>query len=192
VALTVPQPPVAETSYCCCSQIDRHDRCRQDALQIEHKLVTHDWSIRVNLSLLGMCIVDSLLLYSGARGAAAGLNQNEFYEDLAEQLIENTFETVGMRPRGDAGATAGEVEPVPLRYGVGIHLTPTRKRRTGSSTKDWEHRAQRTCRVCDVPGTSWVCSGCRDSEFVDVFYCGPRTGRSCFDKHMREVHKLDV
>ena len=192
VTLTVPQPQVAETYYCCCSQIDRHNRCRQDDLRLEHKLVTHDWSMRVNLSLLGMCIVDSLLLYSGARGAAAGHNQNKFYEDLAEQLIENTFETVGMRPRGDAGATAGEVEPVPLRYGVGIHLTPTRKRRTGSSTKDGEHRAQRTCRVCHLPGTSWVCSGCRDSECVEVFCCGPRTGRSCFDKHMREVHKLDV
>jgi len=88
VTLTVPQPQVAETYYCCCSQIDRHNRCRQDDLQLEDKIVTHDWSMRVNLSLLGMCIVDSLLLYSGARGAAAGHNQNEFYEDLAEQLIE--------------------------------------------------------------------------------------------------------
>jgi len=192
MALTVPQPQVAETYYRCCSQLYRHNRCRHDALQLEHQLVTHDWSMRVTVSFLGIWIVDSWLLYSGARGAAAGLNQNEFYDDLAEQLIENTFETVRMRQRGDAGSTAGEVEPVPLRYGVGIHRTPTRKRRTGSSNKDEEHRAQRMCRVCHCPGTSWVCSGCRDSECVEVLCYGPKTGRLCFDKHMREVHKLDV
>jgi len=148
--------------------------------------------MRVNLSLLGMCIVDSWLLYSGACGAAAKLNQNEFYEDVAEPPIESTFETVGLRPSGDAGAAAGDVESVPLRYEVGIHLTPTRTRRTWSSTTDKKQCAQRTCRVCHRPGTSWVCSGCRDSECVEVFCFVPKTGRSCFDKHMREVHKLDV
>jgi len=67
VALAVPQPLVAETYYGCCAQIDRHNRCRQDDLRLEHKLVTHDWSMRVNLSFLGMCVVDAWLLYSGAR-----------------------------------------------------------------------------------------------------------------------------
>ena len=71
VVLTVPQPHVAETYYTCCSQIDRHNRCRQDDLRLEHKLVTHDWSMRVNLSLLGMCEVDAWMLYSGARGGTA-------------------------------------------------------------------------------------------------------------------------
>jgi len=42
-ALTVPQPVVAETYYGCCAQIDRHNRCRQDDLRLENKLVTHDW-----------------------------------------------------------------------------------------------------------------------------------------------------
>ena len=43
VALTVPQPVVAETYYGCCAQIDRHNRCRQDDLRLENKLFTHDW-----------------------------------------------------------------------------------------------------------------------------------------------------
>jgi len=55
VALTVPQPQEAEAYYRCCSQNDRHNRCRQDDLRLEHKLVTHDWSMRVKMSLLGMC-----------------------------------------------------------------------------------------------------------------------------------------
>jgi len=46
-------------------------------------------SMRVNLSLLGMCVVEACLLYSSARGRD-GLTQNEFYEDLSEELVENT------------------------------------------------------------------------------------------------------
>lgn len=62
VVLTVPQPKTVELYYSCCAHIDRHNRCRQDDLRLEQKLGTHDWSLRVNLSVLGMCIVDSWLL----------------------------------------------------------------------------------------------------------------------------------
>jgi len=83
VTLTVPQLVVAETYYGCCAQIDQHTCCRQDDLRLENKLVTQDWSMRVNRFLLGMCVVDAWLLYSGARGGGAHRTQNEFYEDLA-------------------------------------------------------------------------------------------------------------
>jgi len=192
VALTVPQPQVAKAYYRCCSQVDRRHRCRQDDLQLDHKLVTRDWFMRVNMSLLGMCIFDSWLLYSRARGDVGGLSQHEFLEILAEQLIDNTFETAGLRPRGSAEAAPAVDESVPLRQGVGVHLTPTKKRRTGLATNDGEHRAQSMCRVCQRRGTSSVCSGCRDGRKVEVFCCGPKTGRRCFDQHMREVHELDV
>jgi len=76
VVLTVTQPQVVETYFQCCAQIDRHNRWRQDDLQLEHKLITHDWSMRVNLSLLGMCVVDEWMLYSGAHGTSAELTQN--------------------------------------------------------------------------------------------------------------------
>eukprot|EP00170_Pyropia_yezoensis_P002952 contig_12388_g2959 len=65
-----------------------------DDLKLEHKFVTQDWSMRINLSLLGICIVDSWMLYGGAQGVAADLSQAQFYEDLAEQLIDNTYDSV--------------------------------------------------------------------------------------------------
>jgi hypothetical protein len=48
--------------------IDRHNHCRQDDLMRERKCQTHDWSVRVCHSHLGIVGVDSWLLYAGARG----------------------------------------------------------------------------------------------------------------------------
>jgi len=122
VVLTVSQPQVAKTYYTCCSQIDRHNRCRQDNLRLEHKLVTHDWSMRVSLSLLGMCVVIAWMLHSEARGGTATLKQSEFYEDLAEQLIDNAFDAVGFRARRNPGGAATVEEARAPRFGMGIHV----------------------------------------------------------------------
>lgn len=129
---TVNQPQVSQDYYSCCSQIDRHNRCRQADLQLENKLITHDWSMRVNLSLLGVCIEDAWMLYSGARGVAATLSQRHFYEDLAAQLISNTLKSTGLRVRG-AQASSLDAEAALPRNGTGIHLAPTLKRRQGAS-----------------------------------------------------------
>jgi len=59
VALKVQLPQVAQAYYACCAQIDRHNRSLRNDLQLEQKLLTHDWSMPVNLSLLGMSVVDS-------------------------------------------------------------------------------------------------------------------------------------
>lgn len=186
VSLIVRQPRVAEIYYGCCSQIDRHNRCRQDDLRLEKKLGTHDWSTRVNHSLLGICLVDSWMLYHGARGPAATLLQTQFYEQLATELIDNTFDVTGTRQR--AVPANPEEDVTHLAYGVGTHLVPTTKRRHPSTN----HLAQRQCLECSYK-TSLVCSTCRDTPGVkEAFLCGPRTGRSCFAGHMRSTHAMSV
>jgi len=89
--------------------------------------------VPVNVSLLGICVVDAWILHSGAHGTAAELTQNQFYEDLAAELIDNTFDTVGLRARGAPVVDSADRGVPPLCFGVGIHLNPTLKRRTGSS-----------------------------------------------------------
>ena len=59
VDLEIPQPKAAEIYYDTANSIDQHNHCRQDDLSIERKLGTWDWSKRVNLSIVGMCVVDS-------------------------------------------------------------------------------------------------------------------------------------
>jgi len=59
-------------------------------LRLQQKVVTHAWSLHVNLSLLVICVVDAWLLCASTRGAAAALTENQFYNDHAAQLIDNT------------------------------------------------------------------------------------------------------
>lgn len=188
VALSVPQPQVVETYYSTCAAVDRHNRCRQDELRLEHKLQTQDWSTRVNLTLLGFCVVDAWLLYAGAHGPVGRLEQSEFYVDLATQLIDNTYDAVGLRPRRVwEQQSVGQPPLVPVT-GTGPHLTPTNKRKK----KERNFCVQRDCSVCHVHRTTWVCSGCQAiSSRGEVFVCGPHAGRECFAVHLREHHCTD-
>jgi len=185
IAVPVPQPEVAEIFYGCCARIDRHNRCRQDDLRLEHKLGTHEWSQRVNISLLGVCIVDAWLLHSGARGPAS-LKQAAFYEDLASGLIDNTFDSTGARPR----AATGDTNPTPpLGYGLGVHLTPTTKRRHPSAGGAGVFLAQRRCCVCSTQTSTLVCSECRQPDSGrEMFVCGAKTGRNFFASHVLSAH----
>lgn len=65
VELSVPQPKATATYYRSCAKIDQHNRHCQDTLNLENKLVVHDWSKRVNMTLFGMMVVDSWLAFSG-------------------------------------------------------------------------------------------------------------------------------
>jgi hypothetical protein len=115
--LTVEQPKIAEIYYSVCAQIDRHNRCRQADLGLERPYVTHNWSMRTNFSLLGMIVVDSWLLYTGARGRVRTMVQSEFYEALALDLSDNNFEQVGRR-KSTATNTRADVISPPLDSGL--------------------------------------------------------------------------
>ena len=61
ITLIIDQPKGCALYYNYCAMVDRHNRCRQKKLSLERKLVTRDWSKRINISLLSICIVDSWL-----------------------------------------------------------------------------------------------------------------------------------
>ena len=170
VLLTVRQPKVVETYYSSCAAIDRHNRCRQDDLQLERKLVTLDWSKRVGISLLGIIIVDSWLLYSGAHGGE-GLTQRKFYEVLSSQLIDNFYNYIGLRPRAELLSDDAVASPALSAFGP--RLSPTKKRKRNNFA------AQRDCQVCKNRSTL-VCSTCREISGTEVFLCSSKKGRACF------------
>ena len=71
--------------------IDRHNRTRQDDLEIERQLGTHNWATRVNMSIFGMEVVDTFLVHNAVSGRSE--DPNTFFSYLAEEMIDNTFDT---------------------------------------------------------------------------------------------------
>lgn len=118
------------------------------------------------------------------------MTQKQYYEDLVEGLIENNFDVIGVRSRG-AGSAEIEADQPPS-FGVGFHLTPTNKRRHSGASGSGDHRAQRACSVCKCKGPSYVCSGCRQTPAGEVIFCGPKTGRTCFEDHLSDAHDVDL
>jgi hypothetical protein len=87
VELQIPQPEAAEVYYSTCAMIDRHNRYTQDDLQLEKKLQTKEWSMRVGMSIFGIIVVDSWLVYKEATGTSETVA--DFFSGLAEELIIN-------------------------------------------------------------------------------------------------------
>jgi hypothetical protein len=100
-SLEGPQPKGADMYYSSYDLIDQRNRCRQHDLQLERKFVTAIWSMRLNVTIIGIIIVDSIFLDLGARGAIAGL-QSDFYEELATELVFFNYDSVGLRRRASA------------------------------------------------------------------------------------------
>ena len=129
--ISIQIPSVCENYYENCSQIDRHKRSRQDDLGLEKKFEVKEWSMRVNTSLLAICIVDAWKLYAGAKGDASKMSPNPFFCELADQLIENKYDRMSLRQRDSDSAF--EEEEMEFESGIGTHLTPTtRKSKTAS------------------------------------------------------------
>ena len=153
IEIKVRQLQVCEIYYNCCAQIDRCNRCRQDDLNIEKKIGTHDWSFRVNSSLLGIHIVDSWLLYSGVQGDRLEMNQRTFYETLATELIDNKHDRRNLRRRSRT-----EEEENITESRIGIHLTRTNQKRKLKDGSSSSHAMQKLCRICEKYKTTLICS----------------------------------
>lgn len=208
VKLVVPQPKACEKYYTCCAKIDQHNRDRQDTLGIERKFRTHKWSLRVNLSLLSICIVNTWRVYSrmtfGDTNEEGGAEtQKDFYSYLAAELIDNTYDNRARRERYNQNepttppSTFNNVFS-PLidprtglaRSGVDIHLTPTTKKRKNQRGEKTNHSFQGRCKVCHVNKTTHECSLCKDDiDNADgCWICHTSTKRQCFIIHCNDVH----
>jgi Transposase IS4 len=153
VELLVPQPKAAEVYYSACGMIDRHNRARQDTLGLEGKLETHDWAIRVNMTIFAMTVVDTWLAYS---------------QCTETQKSQKDFYTVNVRGRRNPGPpgmspTLFERASGGPRAGCFAHLTPTKKRKRKDGV-DTPYALQGRCKVCKMNVTTYVCSLCMDEN----------------------------
>ena len=70
VEMTNTNPITAAIHYSKYGQIGRHNRCRQESLDIEKTLGTKDWSKRFNISIFAMNVVNVWLAYQNITGTA--------------------------------------------------------------------------------------------------------------------------
>ncbi len=177
-------PQIAETYYAAAAQIDRHNRCRQKDLQLEKKFMVREWSIRVNTSLLAICIVDSWLLYKGSQGSRDIMSPNAFYSRLSEQLIDNQFNGHGTR----STTVTFDTSDVTVS-GIGPHLTPTTRKRKRADNSQTNAFLQGRCTQCNNGyKTKYTCSHCTKDKKRDVWICHSSTGRNCFSEHLDKFH----
>ena len=150
------------------------------------------------MSILGMVIVDSWLVWKQIRnlgdGGSAEEGQKDFYTYLAEELIDNTYDVSGLRsrsrdsPEGEYVRASGG-RP---RSAAGIHLTPTKKRRRDNKNAARQNR----CIVCKSFKTMHLCSTCYDggddNGSIEVWLCPSQSGRDCFAQHAHTHHGIDL
>lgn len=151
-------------------------------MQFERKIRVRDLDKRVNMGILGFCIVDAWKLYKAGMGFQIGLSQAHFYEKLAEELIDNSFDQLARR-------SSPPEEPVEISpfSGRGTLLTPTKRRRSVNGELAG-HTAQGRCRVCTKYKSSYICGFCRDRRGLERFFCHTKTGRDCYEAHLSLEH----
>jgi Transposase IS4 len=198
ISYTIPQPRAAEIYYSCCEKIDQHNRDRQDTLMLERKVQTKDWSLRVNMTLLGMIFVDTWKVWQQFtyNNTEAIETQKSFYGTLSAEMIDNTYDkvtpVVGRKRRG--GNEVERISPAVCRTtgapraGVSIHLTPTKKlrrKRDGTVTVQCK---QGYCCICGKK-TTHECSACEQkNDNKTGWCCHSKTGCQCFPEHIQQAH----
>ena len=179
VELQIPQPKACEIYYDTCQKIDQHNRYRQDFLQLEQKLETNDWSMRVNLSIFGMIVVDTYLVYSQCT-MVENEKQADFFEALAEEMIDNEYEAVRTRSRSTPHGCIQKRSP----NITSIHYTPTKRRHKSKDGTLTNHAFQGRCVNC-TKKSKYICSGCaEENPQKEKFVCPGK----CFTDHLKDVH----
>ena len=209
VEFTIPQPKAAEIYYTCCSKIDYHNRDRQDALGIEKKLRTKNWSKRVNFTLLSMNFVDTWKVWNlttnedddVARNIPgdpehAQETQQQFYSSLLVEMIENKLDD-DVRETRNAATAQVPMPTIPglvdratgrVRSGIDLHLTPTRIRKRRSDGTYTNFAFQGRCQVCHSRTTS-CCSMCvADPDCPNDGWLCHTKSKPCFLHHASIAH----
>lgn len=163
---------------------------------IETKYGTQDWDKRVNLSIFSVIVVDTWNVYHGILGDKNEELEKEFYESLTEEMIDNKFDEVHntrkRRLEESDGVSNLDTRDGYVASGVGVHLTPTKKRRcvkgelTNYIQQDW-------CKGCTGERfkTIYVCLMCREQDNMNLAFCHTKTGRLCFRDHIKSEHNQE-
>lgn len=193
--IEIPQPVAAETYYSACGKVDNHNRARQWDLGLENKLVVRDWDQRMNLTVFGMAVTDSWLIFKMV--TRSSMVQKQYYRLLADALIDNPFRTPSAAPstrsaRRESSESGGSQDMLgSCGKSDQPHLTPGKRIAPNHISSSNKKHVQKRCVTCKAL-TIRVCSECRldpDIKDCDAVFCDPATtGRFCYREHLSQCH----
>ena len=181
--IEVPMPRASEIYYDACGMVDSHNRIRK-MCGIDKRLRTNNWATRVNFSILSMIFVDAYLLYKACCGDSAKENPKMFFEKLAAELIDFSFDEEGTKTRGKKRKKS----EMDRRLNDTIQHERSKRKRPGT-----RHAKQGSCVHCRSH-TTLVCSRCSlinelNGKNKDVYVCSG-SNSACWWKHLTEKHNM--
>lgn len=175
--------------------IDRHNRVRQDVLDLEKIIGTHNWVFRLATTILGIAITDTRHLYNFGRSGRQRISQHVFFCRLGTELVDNDFDNAGIHPHIEDYSsldTEDDENDVP-EIGEAIQLVPSPPRAAGLSTDGDDRASTRRKQMRCASGcgmkTTWECDKCM-TYGCRSYFCSPSTGRTCFGDHLRVRHNV--
>ena len=151
------------------------------------------------MSIFAMCVVDSFLLMSGCRGGfETGFNTSKaFFIQLADELIDNTYEQRALRKRAARAAANDFIGGPDNRPTVVLPSakqlafpTPTKRMKKNNPL----HHAQGRCMVCSN-NTTHVCRDCQQYQpqpKEKQYWICNKPGKECMGVHILNRHPLSV
>jgi hypothetical protein len=193
-ALSIPLPTCAKVYYDNCGRIDQHNRKRQDDLELERKIGTHNWSKRVNYTVEAMIVTDAYLAYLGCTQPDLDAKHRETFDEFIHKLADEMIDWKNTSNRRSTPMYTPAKCKAPPPSAAVVHLTPSKVLRfpsESSSSDGSKSEAVKPVR-CNIPEckhkSTWVCSHC--STNGDRHFCSPKAKghRNCFQQHCDEHH----
>lgn len=167
--------------------IDRHNRVRQDTVDLEKCARTHKWGFRLGSTILAMIMTDSRIVYNFGHEGRNTLSPRSFYCKLAEELIENDFDERGIyRHIMEYYKVASDVDNSPPNR---PHLQCTVDMEASGTEKSPLKRKQMKCAGGCGRKTIWVCSAC-SREDGRVYWCHFGEGSKFYEEHILQTHNI--
>lgn len=199
------RPEIVSTFHNFAGMIDLNNRYRQQYLKLETTWKTQSWHLRTNMSVFGVHVVDSWMIYQAATGC--DWKQRRFYSILSSQLIDNNWDNArGELFRNSKTALNGIDLAAPQQkdesssdendgnewtpLGAGIHLTPVKE------TDKRGHRIQFRCShigcTRKVTHECSLCFSAKQSNHGSRFFCCKPDKKSHWKQHLKEYHDITI
>ena len=193
---TIPQPQVVAQYYRCNDVVDRHNRYRQDDLNMEKKVGTKSWSFRVATTLISVIVVNAYLLFKKSRTdmqQTEVLSLKEFTLELAGELVRNTFDLPVAHGKRNRRPTAVKTETGPKSMQPVEQATCVETQKKVKMKNGRMRRVRGYCRVCKgrkIPGSrTRTTFHCSHTQCNGAWICTPEASSTeCWDTHFAEHH----